>query len=204
MVLLVSMTSGFILSLAYQVGNKKSRQSSQPYSWLMVVMPPLLSVIIFIVEDNFLRALYLLAATTLIRFRNPVKNPLTTVLLLAAVGTGACTGFHWYSGSILLALTCLFIVWVSNYVSITEKGVTRILCVDFHSSHHPEMILKGLGKYVRKWSTLSLETSPSEDRFYCYYAIEVRREDALATLINKFESVGIRAHIINPQYLKEF
>jgi len=170
----------------------------------MVIMPPLLSVIIFIVEDNFLRALYLLGATTLIRFRNPVKNPLTTVLLLATVGTGACTGFTFYSGSILLALMCLVIIWLSGYVKITEKGVNRILCVDCHYSHHPEMILKDAEKEVRKWSSLSLETSPSEDRLYRYYEIEVRREDALSTLIHRFEHVGIRAQIIDPQYVKEF
>jgi len=60
---------GLILSTAYQVGSRKSEQVSQPFAWLFPIMPPLISVLIFMVEDNFLRAVYLLGATTLIRFQ---------------------------------------------------------------------------------------------------------------------------------------
>jgi uncharacterized membrane protein len=203
-VLTTSAISGFILSIAYQIGNKKNQQLSQPYSWLILVMPSMIAIIIFMVEDNFLRAVYLLGATTLIRFRNPVKNPLTTIFVLATVGTGACAGFGLYTGSIVLALMCLLIIWVSCYWSTAGRGVNRILYLDCHYSHQPETILKELGTYVKKWSLLSLETSPAEDRLYYSYDVELCGEHEHTTLINRFKSAGIKAHIIEPRGVEEF
>lgn len=203
-VLAASVISGFILSIAYQIGNRRSQQSSQPYRWLILVMPSMIAVIIFMVEDNFLRAVYLLGATTLIRFRNPVKNPLTTIFILATVGTGACTGFGFYTGSILLALMCLFIVWVTCYWSTVGGGVHRILHLDCDYSQQPEIILNELGTYVKRWSPLSLESAPAEDRLYCSYNIELCGEHEHATLVAKFKSAGIRACIIEPRGLEEF
>ena len=115
--LVISITAGLILSLTYRMSGKKNQQAAQPFAWLMVVMPCLISVIIFMVEDNFLRAVYLLGATTLIRFRNPVKNPFTTIVVLASVGTGAAAGFGFYLGSLLLALFCFATVWIGYHFS---------------------------------------------------------------------------------------
>lgn len=203
-VLTVSIVSGLILSLAYQMGNKESQQSSQPYSWFILIMPSMIAIIIFMVEDNFLRAVYLLGATTFIRFRNPVKNPLTTIFVLATVGAGACTGFGFYTGSIMLALMCLGIIWVTCYWRTAGRGVNRILYLDCHYSQQPEMILKGLAGQVRKWSTLSLETAPAVERLYYSYNIELRGQHEDSAIINRFRSAGMNAHIIDPRGLEEF
>ena len=203
--LAVSIIAGLILSGAYQVGNKKGSQSAQPFAWLIVVMPSLVSVIIFMVEDNFLRAVFLLGATTLIRFRNPVKNPLNTILVLATVGTGASAGFGFYMGSIMLALVCFLVIWI-NYHFINRTGihVNRLLYLDCHCSYQPDMVLKDMGKWLRKWTKLSMETSASRDHLYWYYQVEIRREQGIKELIDKFESIGIKASILEPRDLMEF
>lgn len=203
-VLASSVASGCILSCAYQIGNKRSQQSSQPYSWLILIMPSMIAIIIFMVEDNFLRAVYLLGATSLIRFRNPVKNPLTTIFVLAAVGTGACAGFGVYAGSVVVALVCLFIVWVTCYWSTAGRGVNRILYLDCHYSQHPERVLRAFKTCVKKWSPLSLESSSADDRLYYSYAVELRGEQGETALIAQLKSAGMNAHITEPQGVEEF
>lgn len=203
-VLAVSMLSGLILSLAYQMGTRESQQSSQPYSWFILIMPSMIAIIIFLVGDNFLRAVYLLGATALIRFRNPVKNPLTTIFVLATVGTGACVGFGLYSGSIALALTCLLIIRVCRFWNTTGGGASRLLYLDCSYSRQPELILKELKKQVTKWSPLSLEAAPGADRLYYSYTVELSGSDASAAVISRFRSAGITAHIIEPRETEEF
>jgi|GEM_PF-3147521 hypothetical protein len=203
-VLGVSIFSGLVLSLAYQMGNRESQQSSQPYSWFILIMPSMIAIIIFLVGDNFLRAVYLLGATTLIRFRNPVKNPLTTIFVLATVGTGACVGFGLYAGSIALALTCMLIIRVSCFWNTTGGGADRVLYLDCPSSRQPEVILQELKQQVTKWSPLSLETAPGGDRLYYAYTVELSGAPAAAAIISRFRSAGIAAHIIEPRGMEEF
>ena len=203
--LVISITAGLILSVTYQVSGKKGEQAGQPFAWLMVIMPSLISVIIFMVEDNFLRAVYLLGATTLIRFRNPVKNPFTTIVMLATVGTGAAAGFGFYLGSLLLALCCLATVWIGNhFTSRAGKDVVRVLYLDCNSAHYPDRILKSMGKWLEKWVKLSIETSTIDDRSHWYYQVYIRDDSRIDELIKQFQHHGITATVLVPQDLKEF
>jgi hypothetical protein len=203
-VLAVSILSGLILSIAYQMGNRESRQSSQPYSWFILIMPSMIAIIIFLVADNFLRAVYLLGATTLVRFRNPVKNPLTTIFVLATVGTGACVGFGLYSGAIALAIMCLLIIRVSGSWSMAGGGVSRVLYLDCHYTQQPEAILKKLKKQITTWSPLSLESAPGGERLYYAYTVDLNRKHDPAAIIDGFRSEGIPAQLVESRGLEEF
>jgi hypothetical protein len=201
----ISITAGLILSLTYRMSGTKNQQAAQPFAWLMVVMPALVSVIIFMVEDNFLRAVYLLGATTLIRFRNPVKNPFTTIIVLATVGAGAAAGFGFYLGALLLALFCLATVGIGNRFSEkTGNDVVRILYLDCDSLHYPDRILKNMGKWLKKWVKLSIETSTTDDRSHWYYQVYIRDESSIDELIRQFKNQGITAAVLVPQDLREF
>ena len=201
----ISITAGLILSLAYRMSGTKNQQAAQPFAWLMVVMPSLISVIIFMVEDNFLRAVYLLGATTLIRFRNPVKNPFTTIIVLASVGVGAAAGFGFYLGSLLLALFCFATVWIGYHFSEkTGNHVVRVLYLDCNSLHYPDRILKSMGQWLKKWVKLSVETSTTDDRSYWYYQVYLRDERTTDELIKQLKHHGITASILIPQDLQEF
>jgi len=201
----VSVISGLILSATYHIGNKRDQQPAQPFAWLIVIMPSLVSVVIFMVEDNFLRAVYLLGATTLIRFRNPVKNPFNTILILATVGTGASAGFGFYMVSVMLALLCFVIIWIDcQFKNKTGMYINRILYLDCSYSHQPDMMLRDMGKWIGKWAKLSMETSASGDHLYWYYQVQVKREQEVKGLIDRFKSFGIKASILEPRDLKEF
>lgn len=193
----VSLIAGLLLSAAYQIGNKKDQAPAQPFAWLIVIMPSLVAVLIFMVEDNFLRAVFLLGATTLIRFRNPVKNPLNTILILATVGAGASAGFRFYMGSILLALVCFLIIWIDcHFINKAGVNINRLLYLDCHHSQHPDMVLKGMGKWLIKWTKLSVETSPSRNHLYWFYQVQIRREQEIKEIIERFGSFGIKASIL--------
>jgi len=201
----ISLISGLLLSATYLIGNKKDQSPAQPFAWLIIIMPSLISVVIFMVEDNFLRAVFLLGATTFIRFRNPVKNPLNTILILATVGTGASAGYGFYMASLMLALVCFLIIWVDcHFINRTGMYINRLLYLDCHYSHHPDRVLKDMGKWLKRWTKLSMETSASGNHLYWYYQVEMRREQETKELIDKFKSFGIKASILEPRDLKEF
>lgn len=201
----VSIASGLILSAAYQIGGRKSEQASQLFAWLFPIMPPLISVIIFMVEDNFLRAVYLLGATALIRFRNPVKNPFITILVYATVAAGAAAGFGYYLGSLMLSLLCLVIVWVGcRFTHQPGIDVTRVLYLDCPADHYPERVLQRMGKWLKGWTTLSAETSVVNDHLQWCYQVRIRKEGEIQELINAFQNLGIRAYVLVPDDFKEF
>lgn len=203
--LAVSVTSGLILSSAYQIGSRKSEQASQPFAWLFPIMPPLISVIIFMVEDNFLRAVYLLGATTLIRFRNPVKNPFITILVYATVAAGAAAGFGFYLGSLVMALFCLAIVWVGcRFTHSPGLDVTRVLYLDCPADRYPDRALTQMGKWLKHWTKLSAETSVVNDHLQWCYQVRIRNEGETDELVRAFERLGIRATVLVPGDLKEF
>jgi hypothetical protein len=203
--LAVSVTSGLILSAAYQVGSRKSEQVSQPFAWLFPIMPALISVLIFMVEDNFLRAVYLLGATTLVRFRNPVKNPFITILVYATVAAGAAAGFGYYLGSLILALFCLAIVWVGcSFTHQPGVDVIRVLYLDCPADRYPDRILYHMGKWLKGWTKLSAETSVVNDHLQWCYQVRIRREQEINALIEAFEHLGIRASVLVPDDLQEF
>jgi len=201
----ISLAAGLLLSLAYQIGSKKDQQFSLPFAWLFVIMPSLVSVIIFMVEDNFLRALYLLGATTLIRFRNPVKYPLNTILVLATVGTGASAGFGFYLASLMLALLCFLFLFIDSHFMSRQGGhENRVLYLTSHRSKHPDQVFKDMGKWFRRWTKLSIESSPSSDNLSWYYQVQLRKGVPLKDLVEHFQHFGITAHILEPRDLAEF
>lgn len=203
--LTVSVSSGLILSAAYQVGSRKSDQVSQPFAWLFPIMPALIAVLIFLVEDNFLRAVYLLGATSLIRFRNPVKNPFITILVYATVAAGAAAGFGYYLGSLILALFCLAIVWVGcRFTHQPGIDVTRVLYLDCPADRYPEHVLQRMGKWLKGWTKLSAETSVVNDHLQWCYQVRIRNEGEINELVKAFEKLGIRASVLVPDDLKEF
>lgn len=144
-------------------------------------------------------------ATTLIRFRNPVKNPFTTIVMLATVGAGAAAGFGFYLGSLLLALFCFATVWMGNhFTKQTGRDVVRVLYLDCNSGHYPDRILKSMGKWLKKWVKLSIETSTTDDRSHWYYQVYLRDVSQIDELVKQFQHYGIAATILVPQDLKEF
>jgi len=201
----VSLASGLLLALAYQAGSKRDQQSSLPFAWMLVIMPSLIAVIIFMVEDNFLRALYLLGATTVIRFRNPVKYPLNTILVLATVGTGAAAGFGFHLVSLMLALLCFLLLFVDARFLHREGGhENRVLHLSCHRSSHPDQVFRGTGKWLRRWTKLRIEAAALSDDFSWYYQVQLRRGVPMQDLVGHFQRHGITAHILEPRDLAEF
>jgi hypothetical protein len=201
----ISLIAGLLLSLAYQISSREDEQPSQPFAWLFVIMPPLVSVIIFMVEDNFLRALYLLGATALIRFRNPVKNPLTTILVFATVGTGASAGFGFYAASISLAVVCVLVISGGYFTTRQkEKWVNRVLYLACPQSHSPDLVLHDMGRWLRRWTKLSIETSGSGDYLDWFYQVQLRKDQDVKELIEKFQMHGMKAVMLEPRNLEEF
>jgi hypothetical protein len=201
----VSLASGLLLSLAYQAGSSRDEQSSLPFAWLLVIMPSLISVIIFMVEDNFLRALYLLGATTIIRFRNPVKYPLNTILVLATVAAGAAAGFGFHLVSLMLALLCFLFLFIDGrFIYRQRRHENRVLHLSCHRSSHPDQVFRGMGKWLRRWTKLSIESAGASDHLSWCYQVQLRKGVPPQELVGYFQRHGITAHILEPRDLQEF
>jgi len=183
---------GLTLSLTYHLANKEKKECSQPFGWTIFIFPSLVAFLLFLVEDNFMRAVFLLGATSIIRFRNPVKYPLDTILVFAAVGVGAAAGFRFYKEAIILSILCYFIIWFNNrFVSREKKYVNRVICLDCGTDQNPDAVFENLGALVSKWKKLRIETSESADHTYWYYQVKLEMPLDSGLLLDRIQRTGL-------------
>lgn len=119
MVIGVAFVLGIALSLTYIFLNRKV-VTSKGFAASLVILPIVISAIIFLVQDSWARAFSLAGVFAIIRFRTTQSNPrdLTLVFATLAIGLSCGTGYVLV-GIILVAVVCVVLI-VLNLVRYGE------------------------------------------------------------------------------------
>ena len=112
------------------------------YFLTFLLLPPVALVITNIISNNFALSLGMIGALSIVRFRNPVKNPLELVVYFALITIGIAYGADFKWGLLLSGLIIITILTAKLFEVICKKY--RIFNLFQYSFSTNEGILKNL------------------------------------------------------------
>ena len=118
--LLLSVFSGFLIYLTL-VFIKQNWVNTLHYFLTFMLLPPITFIITRVISNNLALSLGMIGALSIIRFRNPVKNPLELVIFFALITCGISYGVSLEWGVLLLLI---ILIVVSGFIkTINNIGV---------------------------------------------------------------------------------
>ena len=112
------------------------------YFLTFLLLPPVALVITNIISNNFALSLGMIGALSIVRFRNPVKNPLELVVYFALITIGIAYGAEFKWGLLLSVLIIGTIIFAKIFENLCKKY--KILNLFQYSFSTNEGVLKNL------------------------------------------------------------
>ena len=124
-VILIALTGAFLLSLFTAFVYTRTHRGlsySQSFVFSLVLLGTIGAVVMIIASGSILRAIGILGAFSIIRFRTAVKDPKDMAFLMLVLGVGMAMGAQMYFLALAATLGLCFIVWLLTAINF---GSTR-------------------------------------------------------------------------------
>ena len=110
----LAILSGLLLRISLQIiGQKWIRTFHHTLSYIL--LPVITLVITKVISGNIALSLGMIGALSIVRFRNPVKNPFELVMFFALITLGISMAINWKWG-ILLTSVIVIIIFLSKLI----------------------------------------------------------------------------------------
>lgn len=123
-VLLTSTTLGIILSLVF-VYTRKKTVYDHAFSFTLLLLPLVISIIIMLVANNLARAFSLAGVFTLVRFRTAIADSRDITYILSAVGIGLASAMGYL----------LYAVVITAFIGILLISLSYFKLDKDHTNH---------------------------------------------------------------------
>lgn len=127
--LVISIILGAMVSITYMKTNKQNGYS-QGFVLTMILLPTIVSMIVFLIGNNIARAFTLAGAFSIIRFRSVAGEPKDIAFILFAMASGLACGVGSIGYGILFTIVLCALMLVLNFVqfgvSKTEQKTLKI------------------------------------------------------------------------------
>ncbi len=148
-----------IIAWVYQKTHK-GLSYSQSYVFSLIVLSPLASIIMMVIGTALIRAVALLGAFTIIRFRTAVKDTKDITFILFVLIVGMAVGTNNYAialiGTIMICLIVYFLSKV-NFGSIHRQDYVLSFSLD-KEKVLPEVYESIFKKYLKSYDLLNVNT----------------------------------------------
>jgi len=184
--LLVSFICGMIISLVYRQVYK-GPSYSVTFVNSLVILSMITSVVILVIGNNLARALGLVGAMSIIRFRTAVRDVQDIVFIFFALSIGMAAGVGLYSVALLgTFLISLAIIALTTF----NFGATRkrefLLQITYQASEeHDTQIEQILKKHCRKIKLVNLKNIGSENVLEAFYHISLKQEKRNSAILRE-------------------
>lgn len=135
----ISLTLNLILARFYAYFNESY---SSPTSVIdsIVLVGIIITLIMVIIGSNIARAFALVGAMSIVRFRNPLKNPKDLVFIFASIAIGMACGTFFYEYAILFLVTFILGNYILKGFKFTKENKNyRIIKVKLDSNNEKEL-----------------------------------------------------------------
>lgn len=153
----------FVLALIIALVYKKTHKGlsySQSYVFSLVILCILATVIMMVIGNVLIRAVALLGAFTIIRFRTAVKDTKDITFILFSLIIGMAVGTHSYLiAMISTAMICLIIYFLNliNFGSIHRHDYILSFSMEKEKTS-PEIYESIFRKYLKSYDLLNINT----------------------------------------------
>jgi len=127
---ILSILSG--LSVRFALGYAKQTWAMTYHHTMSYALLPVVTMIITVlISGNIALSLGMIGALSIVRFRNPVKNPFELVIFFALITIGIGFATNFILGFTLTVATILLIVIVKIYEDILKKKGKNLFSLSF-------------------------------------------------------------------------
>lgn len=170
---LFSLICNTILVIAYKYFNENYAHSASVTITILLV-GLIITLIMIIIGSNIARAFALVGAMSIVRFRNPVKDPrdLSFIFASIAVGMGAGTFFYLYTLIFLLffVVTCILIKEIKL---MFKEELLKIMRFDYQEKNK-DLVNKILEKYIKEKNLISTNSYSYDDSLFINQIYEIK------------------------------
>jgi hypothetical protein len=168
---------GLLVSLVY-AKTHKTKNPSQSFVFTLVLLPAVITIIIFLVGNNVARAFSLAGAFSIIRFRSAPGDPkdITYVLFSMAIGLAAGMGFILYAAIVGIVLCAVMVVLeLCKYGQ--PRGTEKILKITIPENLNFQYVFDGvLQKYTLSSTLQKIRTTDLGSLYELNYSVVTKNE----------------------------
>ena len=130
LLVILSIICGLSVRIALSLaGQKWAMTYHHTLSYLL--LPPVTMVITTLIAGNIALSLGMIGALSIVRFRNPVKNPFELVIYFALITIGIGTAVNFKLGLLITLILILVILFVKYYESFLIKKNKNLFSLSF-------------------------------------------------------------------------
>lgn len=150
------------LSFRFSLGYAKQLWS-QTYHYTMTfsLLPPITMVITTLIAGNIALSLGMIGALSIVRFRNPVKNPFELVIFFGLITIGIAMAINYKYGLGLTIILNSVIILFKYYDNISEKKGNKIFSFSFEEGNKSNLLSIKSKEKISK-----IEESSSTSEYY--------------------------------------
>ena len=190
--LFLLISSGFYLRLLLQLFGQAWIKTKAHTSTLLI-LPVITYVITNVISNNLALSLGMIGALSIVRFRNPVRNPLELVMFFSLLTLGIAYAVNIKWGIFLLSS----VVLVLFFSSIIEKGLKKFksnfLSLSFDDSDLSNLLEVQSSEpidFLENNKKLLLSSTTKENgKLKYYYKIENKKKDEILELRSKIQKI---------------
>ncbi|MCL2070710.1 MAG: DUF4956 domain-containing protein [Oscillospiraceae bacterium] len=164
---------GFVMSLLYKAVTRKGQPSSANFATTLVMLPPVITMVVFVIGQNLAAAFGLAGVFAMTRFRNSTNNSkdLAFVFVSVALGLSCAMGFVFYAFAIA-AVLCIVLLILSTIGYGELKSPPKILRINVPESiSYNEIFDSILEKYAYSWDVTRVKTIDLGATFEITYSL---------------------------------
>ena len=187
-----SLLFSLIVAFVYKTTHR-GLSYSQSFQFSLVLLGMLGSVVMMVASGSLLRAIGILGAFSLIRFRTAIKDPKDMAYILLVLSVGLAMGAELYSLAIITVVSvCIVIVVLTKInfgVTNNHESILRLMCKgkgkDGVNVVNYEALL---GKMTSSFHLLSAHAHG--DRMELTYGIRPRNKDHILSVLEAMRKEG--------------
>jgi|TARA_B100001059_G_C17735351_1_gene528544 hypothetical protein len=126
------------------------------HSLSFILLPIVTFVITKAISGNISLSLGMIGALSIVRFRNPVKNPFELVIFFCTITLGIASGVDLKLGIILLITTVFVIIFSEIYSKIKKKKNINVFVPSFEEGYSLNIIEITLRKELKDLNNFNL------------------------------------------------
>ena len=159
--IILSILYSFIIAKVYLLVHR-GYSYSKSYLHTMIMVSVTVALIMVIIGSEIARAFALVGAMSIIRFRNPVKDPRDVAFLFVTIAIGMACGVGFYMYATVFTFTIVILMLCMHYYNFGELPNKSYVVKLVSPSNQKDEILRVCQKFCSSVNLLSIDFSGEE------------------------------------------
>jgi hypothetical protein len=189
--LALSVLLNLVLAYFYRETHRGLSYSAS-FTHTIIIMGVTVSLVMWIIGSNIARAFSLVGALSIIRFRNPVKDPRDVGFIFMAMAIGMATGTGFYLAAVAFTFFVCAMVYFMQRFDVGAKTIHEVLLrvhlpesLDYHSIFN-DVFFKSLHDH----SLLSVETVRGGTLLELVYSIQFKKGVRVPEFLDELRTIN--------------